>query len=222
MKKTKKYRKEKRKNQKGITLIALVITIVILIILATVAINAVFKDGGLIDQAELAKDLYNNSAKQEEESMSNLAQQLNGLWSGSDEEGVPPLDGSYSEEKGVNTPNIGNNMELIEFDEEKQEWVVDETNSAYDYVDTSVAGNENKSEWANAKVTIDGVESYFVWIPRYAYKITYYTDENKTTTSSTQTAYGTIDIKFIKDTGKTATDGTVCKYLSENQHQMII
>ena len=69
------------KKERGITLIALVITIVILIILATVAINAVFKDGGLIDQAELAKDLYNNSAKDEETAMSNLAQQLNGLWS---------------------------------------------------------------------------------------------------------------------------------------------
>ena len=37
---------KKTYNNKGITLVALVITIVILIILATVAINAIFKDGG--------------------------------------------------------------------------------------------------------------------------------------------------------------------------------
>ena len=67
------------KKEQGITLIALVITIVILIILATVAINAIFRDGGLIEQAELAKDLYNNGAKQEEEGMTSLAGQLNGL-----------------------------------------------------------------------------------------------------------------------------------------------
>ena len=82
------------KKERGITLIALVITIVILIILATVAINAVFKDGGLIDQAEKAKDLYNNSAKDEETAMSNLAQQLNELWSeeggSGPEEPTPP------------------------------------------------------------------------------------------------------------------------------------
>ncbi len=34
---------------------------------------------------------------------------------------------------------------------------------------------ENGSHWANAKNPNDG--SYFVWIPRYAYRITYYTDE---------------------------------------------
>ena len=29
----------------------------------------------------------------------------------------------------------------------------------------------DNNRWANAVVTIDGVESYFVWIPRYKYKI---------------------------------------------------
>ena len=88
------------KKERGITLIALVITIVILIILATVAINAVFKDGGLIDQAELAKDLYNNSAKDEETAMSNLAQQLNELWSERDTEEDGPR-----EVEGVTIPD---------------------------------------------------------------------------------------------------------------------
>ena len=93
-------------------------------------------------------------------------------------------------------------MELVIYNEGTQEWVPDETNSAYSYVDTSIAGNENKSEWANAKVTINGVESYFVWIPRYAYKI----DSNNEI----------IDIKFIKDTGTIAADGvTECKYAND-------
>ena len=111
-------------------------------------------------------------------------------------------DGNFDEEKGVNTPKLGNNMELVVYNEETQKWVKDETNSAYSYVDTSIEGKENKSEWANAKVTMNGVESYFVWIPRYAYKI--------------DSTNRTIDIKFIQGTGTTATDGvTECKYADD-------
>ena len=110
-------------------------------------------------------------------------------------------DGSFDAEKGVNTPNIGANMELVVFDEGTSEWIKDETNSGYSYIDTSESGKENKSEWANAKVTISGVDSYFVWIPRYAYKIN---GEND------------IDIVFINGTGTEAADGiTTCKYADD-------
>ena len=40
-----------------------------------------------------------------------------------------------------------------------------------------------KGKWANAKVTINGIDSYFVWIPRYAYRIIYFKD------STSKTAY---------------------------------
>ena len=88
-------------------------------------------------------------------------------------------------------------MELVKWDSTQNKFIADETNLSYDY---------NNQQWANAKVTIDGVESYFVWIPRYEYKITYYTDENKTTISETPTTYGTIDIKFIKTSDTTPTE----------------
>ena len=122
------------------------------------------------------------------------------------DKGALPTDGSFDTEKGVNTPNIGANMELVVFDEGTSEWIKDETNSGYSYIDTSESGNENKSEWANAKVTTqvngENVESYFVWIPRYAYKIN---GEND------------IDIKFIKGTGTEAVDGvTTCKYADDS------
>ena len=113
----------------------------------------------------------------------------------------PPVtgatDGSWSDEKEVNTPVIKENMELVKWD--GTQFVPDETNSSYSY-------DEINKQWANAVVTIDGVESYFVWIPRYEYKITYYTDENKTTTSETPTAYGTIDINFIPTSQTTPTE----------------
>ena len=75
MKKVKKYRKGKSKNQRGITLVALVVTIVILIILASVTINAVLGDGGLIKQAEKAKDIAENSISKESGDMNRLAQE---------------------------------------------------------------------------------------------------------------------------------------------------
>ena len=55
----------------------------------------------------------------------------------------------------------GTTMKLVHYDESGNP--VDGTD--YDY-------NENK--WANAEVEIDGVKSYFVWIPRYAYRIVYF------------------------------------------------
>lgn len=61
-----------KKEISGITLIALVVTIIILIILATVSINAVFGEGGLIKRAEISRQLYENSAKNEEEKMKEL------------------------------------------------------------------------------------------------------------------------------------------------------
>ena len=59
--------------------------------------------------------------------------------------------------------------------------------------------------WANAQ-TQDG--SMWVWIPRYAYKITYYTDETKQTISTEKTAYGDIDVVFLI--------GTTNNYYDEN------
>ena len=105
-------------------------------------------------------------------------------------------DGSFDAEKGVNTPKLGNDMELVVYDEETQKWVKDETNSAYSYKEqTGTTENGGTSEWANAKVTKNGVESYFVWIPRYEYKI----DEGNKT----------IDVKFISTTQTTADEGYI-------------
>ncbi len=49
----------------------------------------------------------------------------------------------------------------------------------YNYVAGDNKKDSKDSKWANAINTVDGVESYFVWIPRYAYRITYLTAEGK-------------------------------------------
>ena len=55
----------------------------------------------------------------------------------------------------------------------------------YSYIETTDSDmsdggttNGGNSHWANAKVTVDNVDSYFVWIPRYAYRIIYFDSEN--------------------------------------------
>ena len=75
------------------------------------------------------------------------------------------------------------------------------SSSAYDYVAGEGTEDNNKSKWANAVVTVDGIDSYFVWIPRYAYKITYNDVNDKS-------AGGTIDVKFLV--------GTSDNYYDEN------
>ena len=69
----------------------------------------------------------------------------------------------------------GTTMEQVVFDEENQEWIA---GTEYSYVAGTGSNDNNASKWANARVRqqINGenVDSYFVWIPRYAYRIIYF------------------------------------------------
>ena len=81
-------KKCKTQETSGITLIALVVTIIILIILATVSINLIFNEGGLINRAEIAKQIYENNAKNEEEQMNEIAQNIGEYMNGNNKEKV--------------------------------------------------------------------------------------------------------------------------------------
>ena len=87
---------------------------------------------------------------------------------------------SYNITKTPNHPILKSEMTGVTYNETTGE-SIDVSNSDgtdwYSYEDTSIAGKENKSKWANVKVTKDGVDSYFVWIPRYAYRIIYFDTE---------------------------------------------
>ena len=103
---------------------------------------------------------------------------------------------------GVNRPELLTGMTSIKFTDptDSVEGTVVKTTAS----DSSWYNYETK-KWANAQ-TVDG--SMWVWIPRYAYKITYYTDENKTTISNNKTQYGSVDVKFLI--------GTTDNYYDEN------
>ena len=188
---------QKSSSEKGITLLTLVITIIIIIILATVTINLAIGDGGLIGQAENVRDMAEESIQTESERRNNLAEELAELIPFEPQDTPEPESGGsdFTMTYGVieikwlqgttnnvsEVPNepvtkrISNGtMELVRFDEESQEWV---SGVEYSYEKGTGIEDNNQSKWANAKVTIDGVESYFVWIPRYAYRIVYFKDE---------------------------------------------
>ena len=103
------------------------------------------------------------------------------------------FDGSWNDDKGINMPVIKENMELVKYDAESKTWVPDEDGSSINYVAGTGTNDNNQSQWANAIVTIDDVESYFVWIPRFEYKI----DNNNKT----------IEVKFIPTSKTDADDG---------------
>ena len=190
--------KQKLRKNKGITLIALVITIIVLLILAGVSIAMLTGDNGILTQAQRAKNETENAQIEEENILSDYENYLSQY-----------TNGGYVESKGVNAPVLKDGMELVTYNEETKSWEANNSSSAYDYVAGTGTDDNNSSRWANAKVTIDGVDSYFVWIPRYAYKITYNSPEDIS-------AGGTIDVKFLKGTSNIAADGTVCKYADDS------
>ena len=161
-------------NNRGITLIALVITIIVLLILAGVSISMLTGENGILTQANKAKKATEEAAKEENSKLSSI-------------ENYMVSEAGYNQEKGVDEPRILNGMTPVMFnlptDTEKGYPIKQgeqgfQENNWYDY---------SKSEWANA-VTEDG--SYWVWIPRYAYKITYNNPSDKS-------QGGKIDVKFL-------------------------
>ena len=69
-------------------------------------------------------------------------------------------------------------MKLVKY--ENGNWV---EGTDYDYKAGNGTADNRESRWANAEVEIDygegnqKIKSYFVWIPRYAYRIIYFKDE---------------------------------------------
>ena len=196
-KEEKNKKRLKDMEQEGITLIALIVTIIVLLILTGVSIAMLTGENGILTQAQKAKNETENFRKEEENILNDYENYLSKY-----------ANGGYVESKGVNAPVLGENMKLVSYNEETKTWKENNSTSSYDYVAGTETEDNNKSRWANAVVTIHGVESYFVWIPRYAYKITY-TNPNNISEG------GVIDIKFLKGTSNIATDGTVCKYADD-------
>ena len=212
----KEMRKEENsqnnRKEQGITLIALVVTIVVLLILAGITINMLFSNGGIFKTAQDAANAWNEATINEQESLSNIAEQIGNLvngqvggGSGTEPEKIP-ADGSFSKEKGVNTPDLQDGaltpVKWVEEPAGSGTYTMQETTAEdpewYDYSTTA-------KKWANA-ITEDG--SMWVWVPRYAYQIA----DNYHTNSEIG---GSINIEFLKGTtNEGATGKTIVEYNS--------
>ena len=208
---------ETRKKNKGITLIALVVTIVVLLILAGVTIATLTGDNGILTRAQEAKEKTEEAAKREEAELADLNSYI-------DNNGAP----IYDTETGANNPVLSSGMIPVKYDTEKENWVICSSTDKdwYSY-------STDKKQWANVmlsdgkyyasgadvdttnktlatagtEVAEEDLGSMFVWIPRYAYKITsgYHSNTN-----------GGMDVKFlIGRTDKTIDNSQVVKYNAE-------
>ena len=168
------------KKQKGVTLIALVVTIVILIILAGVSMAMVLGNNGIFEQAKKGTNKMAEAETNTQEGFNSMSSEIDKILNGNGNSEQPE---QITEEK-PNAPKKIEGMTPIKFveptDSEKGQ-VVDtdwNDNSWYNY---------KQNKWANTK-TQDG--SMWVWIPRYAYKITY-------TNPIDKSQGGSIDVKFL-------------------------
>ena len=159
------------KRQHGITLISLVITVIILLILAAVAINLAVDSNGLFAKTGKAANSWNSSVSGEEQTLQDilmLADEITGdkipisqFYQNGGSIEVKFVDKNNQITQNPLAPVLGTGMTPIKWN--GSAWVdTTEVDTAwYDY---------SQSKWANAR-TDDG--SMWVWIPRYAYEITY-------------------------------------------------
>ena len=169
-------------KNKGITLVALVITVIILLILATISIQSL-TNTGLFKRAKEAKNAMENAEAEQAKMLNEYENALNGYYKPTK---TFQADGSWNSTKKVNSPQLMTGMTGIYWDEDGNEVEVnvDNQDNWYDY---------SAQKWANAitKDSDGNTTAYWVWIPRYAYKI-----ENGRYTSTA----GTISVKFLQGT----------------------
>ena len=201
-------------------MVALVITIVILIILATITINVAFGEGGLIERAQQAKELTEQTMAEEAHELNMVMSEYANMMAEDSEVPEPnlneieepepepepqpgdPIDGTLAvgpqvAESGMIPVKYVENVGWVETTAVDEDW--------YDY---------NAKKWANvvlgdASFTTSGeyevlnenaTYSMLVWIPRYAYQITSMYHQNGS-------GGGNINIVFL-DTENKDKDGT--------------
>jgi len=187
-------------EKRGITLISLVITIVVMLILVGVTINLTLGQNGIFKTAQIAAKNYTETQEKEQAELKDFESMLSNVISGGEE----ILNGSWSEKNKVNKPNLVNTgLTAVTINGNGTYGVPDiEKDSWYSY-----DGVTNK--WANAR-TKDG--SLWVWVPRFAYKITYKDETNKT-------SGGKIDVVFLQGTTNLDCNGknvTASTYVDES------
>ena len=108
-----------------------------------------------------------------------------------------PKDPVIADKSGASTPNLKKIAQKTYVT-----WKLNETGTEYVINDTQTTQPDNwydyeNGKWANIKTSKNGLEAYWVWIPRYEYKVP----------ATSQTTATQIDVKFISKDKTTADEG---------------
>lgn len=183
------------KSNNGITLVALIITVVIMLILVGVTIGSVIGDG-LFSKTRDAVGAYGNATRTEAEQIQTLMNEINNSLTG----GNGGITGG-TWDGTICTPRVLGGMKKVywngsdEIVQGDADFVETDWYAYTEQTGTTETEGSGTSKWANVKMSDD---SYFVWIPRYEYKIL--------SGEGTSTA-GVIDINFISTEKTTPTAG---------------
>ncbi len=121
----------------------------------------------------------------------------------------------FNDTSGANQPVLSDNMIPVVYDETRKEWVKQNLDKSYDYsqqvwanaVTVVEDGTQTRSYYKKAKagtvISMEDINTMWVWIPRYSYTIksedgeNYYGKASSDNQSPTQELPGEIDVKFI-------------------------
>ena len=200
---------KKAKMERGITLIVLVVTIIVLLILAGISIAMLTGQNGVLNKAKEAKQKTEQAQKEEENNLRDL--EILAQYGTTE----------YSTRDNANKPKLTAGMIPIKYNGTEKSWVItnEQDEEWYSY--------SNGKKWANVmlsdgkyktslknyttdgttKIAINELGSMFVWIPRYAYKITPHKDEAGNESGGYHTNItGDIEIKFLIGTTNNTVD----------------
>ena len=191
---------KKRRNEKGsITLFVLIAMLFFTIYLVGMYILSTNSETSQIEEMAKIKEIYEQGVNNIDDVYATVEDRLNKEMLAQEIK----LDGSWSSANKVNKPKLENTgLEPVVINSDGTTSKIDKTKEDW----YSYDGANNK--WANAK-TEDG--SMFVWIPRYAYKIKYNDESDKS-------QGGEIDVVFLQGTSnldKNGQDVTSENYVNE-------
>ncbi len=164
------------KNERGsVALFVLLSALFFLVVVTGVAVSFKNKETQIDSQFEKIKLSYEKDAEQVYNEAINENLQFSTKY-GTIE--VIWLQGNTNTVTSIpNTPNMYTGFEKVAWRDDGTEFTPTQDSEWYNYKAISGKEDNTTSKWANAKNTADG--SYFVWIPRFAYRITYWDNEKR-------------------------------------------
>lgn len=238
-----------RKKEEGITLIALIITIIILLILAGITIATLTGENGILRKAETAKENNNKESALEKIKISVMASYgEDGKFKEEQfQEEIKKQGGEIIEEESTEEylmveiddykakvdRKTGEILEFERLTEDKWGNIDKQDEEWYNYgkakiLEPKIVGKmkpikymgqeQEGNKWANA-ITADG--SMWVWIPRFAYKITEGYHSN--VAGKIEVAFLDINNNFLnEETGELVVEPSKVTYTNNVQNQWLV